>query len=40
MAQRTRPPSFDPKADLRTDLALIATAVGAALLALLYLILV
>ncbi len=40
MAQKTRQPSFDPKADVRTDLALIATAIGAALLALIYLILI
>jgi hypothetical protein len=33
-------PSFDPKADLRTDYALIATGVGAALIALIYLILI
>ena len=40
MAQKTRQPSFDPKADVRTDFALIATAVGAALFALIYLILI
>ncbi len=38
MAQNT--PTFDPKADLGTDYALIATGIGAALVALLYLILV
>jgi hypothetical protein len=31
---------FDPKTDLRTDYALIATGVGAALVALIYLILI
>ena len=40
MAQKIHQPSFDAKADLRTDFALIATGVGTALLALLYLILV
>jgi hypothetical protein len=40
MAQKTHQPPYDPKADVRTDLSLIATAVGAALLALIYLILV
>lgn len=38
MAQKTYP-SLDPKTDLRTDYALIATGVGAALIALIYLIL-
>jgi hypothetical protein len=40
MARKTHQPSFDPKADIRTDFALIATAVGAALFALIYLILI
>ena len=43
MAQKTfRPlfPLFDPKADVRTDYALIVTGVGAALFALIYLILI
>lgn len=40
MAQKTRQPSLDPKADVRTDFALIATAIGAALFALIYLILI
>jgi hypothetical protein len=40
MAERNHQSSFDPKADFRTDFALIATAVGAALFSLLYLILV
>ena len=40
MAQKTIPPSFDPKADIRADYALIATGIGAALVALIYLILI
>ena len=40
MAQNTCQPTHDPKADLRTDYALIATGVGGAFLALLYLILI
>ena len=40
MAQKTCQPSFDPQADLGTDYALIATGVGAALIALIYLILI
>jgi hypothetical protein len=40
MAERNHRPSFDPKADFRTDFALIATGAGAALFALLYLILI
>ena len=40
MAQKTYPSSFDPKDDLRTDYALIASVVGAALIALIYLILI
>jgi hypothetical protein len=40
MAQRTHQSVFDAKADIRTDYALIATAVGAALFALIYLILI
>ena len=39
MARKTHQSSFDPQADIRTDLALIATAVGATLFALIYLIL-
>jgi hypothetical protein len=39
MAQKTYQ-SFDPKADVTTDYALIATGVGAALVALIFLILV
>jgi hypothetical protein len=39
MAWKTRQPAFDPNADLRTDYVLIASAVGAALFALIYLIL-
>jgi hypothetical protein len=40
MAEKTHQPPYDPDADMRTDYALIATAVGAALFALIYLILV
>jgi hypothetical protein len=40
MAQKTLPSPLDPKADLRTDYALILTGVGAALFALIYLILI
>jgi hypothetical protein len=40
MAQKTSRPLFDPKADVRTDYALIVTAVGAGLFALIYLILI
>jgi hypothetical protein len=40
MAQKTRQPSFDPKADLGTDYALIAIGIGAALFALIYLLLI
>lgn len=40
MVQKTHQPPYDPKADMRTDYALIATAVGTALFALIYLILV
>lgn len=40
MAQKTYQPSFDPQADIRTDYALIAAGVGAALIALIYLILI
>lgn len=40
MAQKTHPASFDPKADLKTDYALIVTGVSAALLGLIYLILI
>jgi hypothetical protein len=39
MAKKTYPTSFDPKADIGTDYALIAIGVGAALVALIYLIL-
>ena len=38
MAKKTYPTSFDPKADIGTDYALIAIGVGAALVALIYLI--
>jgi hypothetical protein len=40
MTQRTYPSSFDAKADLSTDYALIAASVGAALIALIYLVLI
>jgi hypothetical protein len=40
MAQKTYQPSFDPKAGIGTDYALIAGGVGAALIALIYLILI
>jgi hypothetical protein len=39
MAEKTYEPSFDPKADIGTDYALIAIGVGAALIALIYLLL-
>ena len=39
MAQKTFKPQFDPQRDLGTDYALIAIGVGAALMALIYLIL-
>ncbi len=40
MAEKTRQPTFDLKTDLRTDYALIASGIGAALIALIYLILI
>jgi len=40
MAQKTYPASFEPKSDLTTDYALIATGVAAAVVALIFLILV
>ncbi len=39
MAQKTFPSSFDPQRDIGTDYALIATGVGSALVALIYLLL-
>jgi hypothetical protein len=39
MSRKHQPPSFDVQGDLRTDYALIATGVGAALIALAYLLL-
>jgi hypothetical protein len=39
MARKTYEPQFDPQRDLGTDYALIAIGVGAALMALIYLIL-
>jgi hypothetical protein len=40
MVKKTYQSSFDPKADIGTDYALIAASVGAALIALIYLILI
>jgi hypothetical protein len=40
MAEKTDHPSFDPRSDIGTDYVLIATGIGAALVALIYLILV
>jgi hypothetical protein len=40
MAQRTCQSPFDPRADLGTDYALIAAGVGAALIGLIYLVLI
>jgi hypothetical protein len=40
MTRKTYRPSFDPQADIGTDYALIATGVAAALVALIYLILI
>jgi hypothetical protein len=40
MAQKTSPSPISPKADVRIDYTLIATGVGAALFALIYLILI
>jgi hypothetical protein len=40
MTQNSPQPSFDPRRDLRTDYVLIATGVGAALTALIYLLLI
>jgi len=40
MAQKTYPVSLEPKSDLTTDYALIATGVAAAVVALIFLILV
>jgi hypothetical protein len=40
LAARMHQPSFDPQRDIRTDYVLIATGVGAALLALIYLLVV
>jgi hypothetical protein len=40
MARKTYQPSFDSQGDIGTDYALIATGVGAALIALIYLILI
>ena len=40
MAQKTYPASFDPQRDIGTDYALIGIGVSAALIALVYLILI
>jgi hypothetical protein len=40
MADQTPQPSFDPRNDIGTDYALIAIGVGAALVALIYLLLI
>jgi|NGEPerStandDraft_6_1074524.scaffolds.fasta_scaffold270252_1 hypothetical protein len=40
MAQKSYPSSLDPNANLGTDYALIAVGVGAALIALVYLVLI
>ena len=40
MTEKSHQPSFDPRNDIGTDYVLIATGIGAALVALLYLILV
>jgi hypothetical protein len=40
MARKTYQPSFDAQGDISTDYALIAAGVGAALIALIYLILI
>ncbi len=40
MTRKNCQPSFDPNADIRTDYALIATGIGAALIALIYLVLI
>ncbi len=40
MAQKTYQSSFNPQRDIGTDYALIATGIGAALIALVYLILI
>ena len=40
MVEKTRQPSFDPHRDIGTDYVLIATGIGAALIALIYLLLI
>jgi hypothetical protein len=40
MARKTCQPSLDPKAGIGTDYALMATGIGAALIALIYLLLI
>ena len=40
MTQKSPQPSFDPRSDLRTDYVLVAAGVAAALIALIYLLLI
>jgi hypothetical protein len=40
MIQKPHQPSFDPHRDIRTDYVLIATGIGAALVGLVYLLLI
>jgi len=40
MTQKSHQPSFDPSRGLRTDYVLIAAGIGAALIALIYLLLI
>jgi hypothetical protein len=40
MTEKSNQPSFDPRSDIGTDYVLIATGIGAALAALIYLIVV
>jgi hypothetical protein len=40
MTQKPQQPSFEPRGDLRTDYVLMATGIGAALIALIYLLLI
>ena len=40
MTEKSHQPSFDPRSDVSTDYVLIATGIGAALIALIYLLLI
>ncbi|HEY3677510.1 MAG TPA: hypothetical protein VGL45_02240 [Bradyrhizobium sp.] len=40
MTQKPQQPSFDPRRDLRTDYVLMATGIGTAVIALIYLLLI